>query len=126
MNQIKNIIDDIGISAFESNIMIAGLAVISDSGKLIYQTKNFDVSKHINSILNVIKGDQLFIFNDTEFSIVDRSNNGIIGTNKTGMGHVLFVPFQDGVLISYAMPKAEPITALSFLKNLSMKLNGIL
>ena len=126
MSQIKNIIDDLGIAAFESNIMIAGLAVISDSGILIYQTDNFDISKHINSILNVIKGDQLFVFNDIEFSIVERSTNGMIGTNTTGMGHVLFVPFQGGVLISYAMPKAEPITALSFLKDFSIKLNGIL
>ncbi|MFX1374391.1 MAG: hypothetical protein ACFFA0_01130 [Promethearchaeota archaeon] len=126
MDQIKNIIDDIGIAAFESNIQIAGLAVISDLGKLIYQTDNFDVSKHTNSILNVFKGDQSFTFNNTEFSIVNRSNNGIVGTNKMGMGHVLFIPFQGGVLVSYAMPKADPIQAVSFLKNYSIKLNGLI
>jgi len=74
--------------------------------------------------LNVIKGDRSFILSDGEFSVVETTIEGIIGTNESGMGHVIFVPFQGGVLISYAMPQADPPKALAFLKTFAMRLNG--
>ncbi|MFX0033987.1 MAG: hypothetical protein ACFE8E_14665 [Candidatus Hodarchaeota archaeon] len=32
------------------------------------------------------------------------------------MGHIILVFFQGGVLVSYAMPKADPYNILNFLK----------
>ncbi len=124
MDEIKNIIDDLGIAAFEANIKIAGLAVISDSGDLVYQTDNWDLTNKTNMILNVIKGERSFVISDYKFSVVETTNEGIIGTNESGMGHVIVVPFQGGVLVSYAMPKADPPKTLSYLKNFAIKLNG--
>ena len=124
MNEIKNIIDDLGIAALEANIKIAGVAVVSDSGNIVFQTENWDLTNHTNNILNVIKGDRLFVLNDVEFPIVCTNTEGIIGTNDSGRGHVIFAPFQGGVLVSYAMPQADPPKALSFLKNFAMRLNG--
>ncbi|KKM90317.1 hypothetical protein LCGC14_1239790, partial [marine sediment metagenome] len=37
---------------------------------------------------------------------------------------VIFVPFQGGVLVSYAMPQADPPKALTFLKTYTNELNG--
>ena len=124
MNEIKNIIDDLGIAALEANTKIAGVAVVSDSGNIVFQTDNWDLTNHTNIILNVIKGDRFFVLNDGEFSVVETTTEGIIGTSDSGMGHIIFVPFQGGVLVSYAMPQADPPKALTFLKTFAMRLNG--
>jgi len=124
MDEIKRIIDELGIDALETNIKIAGVAVVSDSGNLVFQTSNWDLTNETNTVLNVIKGDRSFVLNDLEFSVVETTTEGIVGTNDSGMGHVLFAPFQGGVLVSYAMPRADPPKTLSFLKNFAMRLNG--
>ena len=124
MDEIKKIIDELGIISLETNMKIAGFAVVSDSGKVIFQTDNWDLTNQTNMILNVIKGDRSFVLNDVKFSVVETTTEGIVGTADSGMGHVIFTPFQGGVLVSYAMPRADPPRALSFLKTFAMRLNG--
>jgi len=124
MDEIKKLIDELGIDALESNTKIAGVAVVSDSGNIVFQTDNWDLTNQTNIILNVIKGARSFVLNDGEFSVVETTTEGIIGTNDSGMGHIIFAPFQGGVLVSYAMPQADPPKALAFLKNYAMRLNG--
>ena len=124
MDEIKKIIDELGIDALESNTKIAGVAVVSDSGNIIFQTDNWDLTNQTNVILNVIKGARSFVLNDGAFSVVETTTEGIIGTNDSGMGHIIFAPFQGGVLVSYAMPQADPPKALAFLKTYAIRLNG--
>ena len=124
MDEIKKFIDDLGITAFESSIKIAGLAVISDSGKVIYQTENWNLTNHENKVLNVIKGDSSFVLNDMEFTVVETTTEGFIATNNSVMGHVIFAPFQGGVLVSYAMPQADLPKILTFIKPYAIQLNG--
>ena len=124
MDEIKDIINDLGISTLENNLKIAGFAVVSDSGNIVFQTKNWDLTNQTSIILNVIKGDRSFVLSDLEFSVVETTDEGIVGTNESGMGHVIFTPFQGGVLVSYALPQADPPKALSFLKTFAMRLNG--
>jgi hypothetical protein len=124
MSEIKGIIDDIGISALENNIKIAALAVISDSGKVIHQTENFDIRNQANILLSALKEKKSIKINDLEFILEGNSSEGLIGTNKDGMGYLIFVPFEGGVLVSYALPRAEPTKALSFLKIYTIKLDG--
>ena len=124
MDEIKKIIDELGIAALEANTKIAAVAVVSDSGDLVFQTDNWDLTNQTNIILNVIKGDRSFVLNDGKFSVVETTTEGIIGTNDSGMGHVIFAPFQGGMLVSYAMPQADPPKALDFLKSYAMRLNG--
>lgn len=124
MEEIKNIIDELGIAALESGIKIAAVTVVSDSGNIVFQTENWDLANQANIILNVIKGDRTFVLNNVKYSVVETTTEGIIGTNDIGMGHIIFAPFQGGVLVSYAMPQANPHEALSFLKNFAMRLKG--
>jgi hypothetical protein len=124
MDEIKKIIDELGIAAFEANIKIAGLAVVSDSGNVVFQTSNWDLTDQTNIISNLIKGDRSFVLNDSKFSVAETSSEGIVGTSEIGFGHVLFSPFQGGVLVAYAMSQADPPKALSFLKTYAMRLNG--
>jgi len=124
MDEIKKIIDELGNTSLENSIHIAGVAVVADSGNVVFQTSNWDLTSLTNAVLSLIKGDPSFIMNDVDFTIVEKTSEGIIATNNSGMGHVLFVPFQGGVLLSYAMPQADPPKALSFLKTFAMRLNG--
>ncbi|MFX0020735.1 MAG: hypothetical protein ACFE9S_00295 [Candidatus Hermodarchaeota archaeon] len=123
MDDIKNIIDDIGIAALETSINLAAVAVVADSGKLIIQTENWDLSNQTNIILKVMKGDTSFNISNVDYSVVETSSEGIIGTSPTGMGHILIVPFQGGLLVSYAMPQADTSRALNFLNNYVPRLN---
>ena len=124
MDEIKKIIDELGIEALETNTKIAGVAVVSDLGTIIYQTDNWDLTNQTNVISNVIKGERSFVLNDAEFSVVETNTEGIIATNDRGLGHIIFAPFQGGMLVSYAMPQADPPKVLAFLKNFGMRLNG--
>ena len=124
MDEIKKVIDELGITTFEANMKIAGFAVVSDSGKMVFQTDNWDLTNQTNMILNVIKGARSFFLNDVEFSVVETTTEGIVGTADSGMGHVIFTPFQGGVLVSFAMPRADPLKTLPFLKTFAMRLNG--
>jgi len=124
MDEIKDIVDDMGIDAFESNIKIAAIAVVSDSGDVVYQTSNWDLTNQTSVILVVINGERSFVLSDVEYSVFNPNTEGIIGTSDKGMGHIILVFFQGGVLVSYAMPQADPHRALSFLKSYTMKLNG--
>ncbi|MFX1451477.1 MAG: hypothetical protein ACFFCM_11580 [Promethearchaeota archaeon] len=124
MAEIKAIIDDLGIEAFENSIKIAAIAVLSDLGKIIYQTENWDLTNQEKIILDVIKGAQHFIISNVEYSVVEATTEGIIGINDSGMGHIIFAPFQGGVLLAYAMPQVDPPKALAFLKTFTSKLKG--
>ena len=124
MDEIKNIVDEVGIASLENGIKLAAVAVVSDSGNLVYQTENWDLTKQANIIMNVIKGDHSFVLSNVEYSVVEATPEGIIGTNVSGMGHVIFAPFQGGVLVTYALPQADPPKALAFLKTYTIKLNG--
>ncbi|MFX0017453.1 MAG: hypothetical protein ACFFAF_01885 [Candidatus Hermodarchaeota archaeon] len=124
MDEIKKIIDELGITALETNIKIASVAVVSDTGVILFQTENWDLTNQTNNILNAIKGARSFVFNNLEFSVVETAPEGIIGTNNDVMGHVIIAPFQGGILVAYAMPQANPPKALSFLKTFAMRLNG--
>lgn len=124
MEEIKKIIEDLGNDSLESNMHLAGIALVSDSMDLVFQTTNWDLHDLQTAISSMIEGDSSFILNDTEFNIIEKTSEGIIATNPNGRGYVLFVPFQGGVLLSYAMPQADPKRGLEFLKKYAKKLNG--
>ena len=124
MEEIKKVIEDLGIEAFESSMNIAGLAVMSDSGKLIFQTENWDLAEETKNILAVINGDSSLNIGGITFSVSQATSEGIITTNKGGMGHVIIVPFQGGFLLSYAMSQADAEKVINFLKTNVGKLSG--
>ena len=124
MDDIKKFVEELGIDSFESNMKIASIAVVSESGDLVSQTDNWDLTNQGDIILKVVEGEHTFILNNANFSVVETTTEGIVATNDNGMGYLIFATFQGGILVSYAMPQADPIKALSFLKNYAMKLNG--
>ena len=93
MEEIKNIIDELSIAALENSINIAAVAVVSDAGNIVIQTENWDMTNQTNTILNVIKGERSFVLSNVNYSVVQTTTEGIIGTNEMGLGHIIFVPF---------------------------------
>lgn len=124
MEDNKSFIDDLGIDAFEANIKIAFLAVISNSGELIYQTENWDISNQTKALLNLIQDEKSIIIDGQNFVVVSTYSDGIIASSDSGMGHIILAPFQGGVLISYAMPQVDPNRVLDFLKTYTLRLIG--
>ncbi|TFF88233.1 MAG: hypothetical protein EU549_03420 [Promethearchaeota archaeon] len=124
MQEIKNIIDDLSIAALENSTHIAAFAVISNSSELIYQTKNFNLEGQTDIIFNVLNGDDSYIINNLEFNVIHRGPDGIIATNNAGMGYAIIVPFEGGILVSFAMPKADTNKTLAFIKEHIKKLDG--
>jgi len=124
MEEVKSIIDDLGNDALEKSIKIAGAAVVSDSLEIVYQTSNFDLTNQTHVISELVNGAKSIVLNSLEFVVESKTNDGIIATNNMGMGHGLFVPFQGGVLVAYAMSGADTSSALTFLKTYSLKLTG--
>lgn len=124
MDEIKRVIEELGINAFENNIKIAGIGLLSNLGDIVFQTENWDLNNQTSNIMSAINGDKLINLNNITFSVVESTSEGIIGTSKSGLGHIIIVPFQEGVLVSYALPQADPPRVLAFLKNYAMQLNG--
>ena len=124
MDEINNIIDDLGIESFEGRMKLAGFAVISDSGDLVAQTENFNLKGQTNIVSEVVNGATSFELSGGKFTIVESSETGIIADSNSMMGHVLFTSFKGGILISYSMPESDTAKILSFLKEQSKKLDG--
>ncbi len=124
MCEIAQIIDDLSIAALEQSTKIASAAVVSDAGELIQQTANWNLADQTGVILNVMKGALSFKLNNYGFTVNSSTSEGIIATNDIGMGFTLFVPFQGGILVSYAMPGANQTRVLEFLVRFARRLDG--
>jgi hypothetical protein len=123
MPDINAIMEDIAIVAFEANVKIASLALISHAGKILYQTKNWDLSAQTNVLLSVIKGNKEFVLNGLQFSVIGKDISKIVATNKSGMGSIVILTFQGKSLISYVMSRANPDAALDFLLPYTKKIS---
>ena len=90
MDEIKNIIDELGIVAVETNLKIAGVTIVFDLGKIIFQTKNWDLTnqssrdiepvKNIQEFKRVLKPDGIISFSelliDPDYPLCRTKKNG--------------------------------------------------
>lgn len=119
----ENLIDEL----IEVERNVGGAAVISSSGELISQTENWDLSSEIENILNVVESPKSsIILLDMKYMIVENTPERIIGTNLKGKGHLILVPFEKGVLVTYIIPQAGPRDALFNVQTFAQKINTIL
>jgi hypothetical protein len=126
MTDINSLMEDIAIAALETNVKIASLALISESGQLLYQTQNWDLSTQTKVILDVVKGNKKFVLNGLTLSVIGKDPSRIVATNNMGMGSIVILPFHGGSLISYVMPGADTEAALDFLVPYAIKISEIL
>ncbi|OLS13978.1 MAG: hypothetical protein RBG13Loki_2374 [Promethearchaeota archaeon CR_4] len=125
MVDINSLMEDIAIAAFENNTKIASLALVAETGNVVYQTKNWDLSHQTNIIFDVVKGIREFIFNNLKFSVTSTDPTRIVGVNEGGMGAVVILRYKEGFLLSYVMPGGSPESALNFLEHYINILNDM-
>ncbi|MEM3564951.1 MAG: hypothetical protein QXR19_17110 [Candidatus Jordarchaeaceae archaeon] len=83
MVEINNLMEEIANASLEKNTKIASLALVSDTGKIVYQTKNWDLSNQTKTILDVVKGNKEFVLNNVKFSVTSSDPTRIVGINKS-------------------------------------------
>jgi hypothetical protein len=112
---IPGLMKEIADTAIEEYVRIASIALVDHSGRILYQTKNWDLSNQTQLILSAIRGTNSIMLNGIPFSIVKRDTCGIVGSNQMGMGALILVPVKGGILVSYVMPGGNTDIALAFL-----------
>lgn len=115
MTNLISLMEDIANAAFETNVKIASLGLISKSGQVLYQTQNWDLSTQTKVILDVVKGNKKMVLNSLPLTVTSTDPTRIVATNNMGMGSIVILPFQSGILVSYVMPGANPDAAIDFL-----------
>ena len=125
MNEVKRLIDDIGIISFENNKKIASFAVISDLREIIYQTENWDVSKYIDQLFDAIKGAISIEINNMKLLVSNALDKAVIASYSQGMGSIIIIPFKGGILATYALSGADPKSIIEFLTPYAMDLQDM-
>ncbi len=125
MTNLISLMEDIANAAFETNVKIASLGLISKSGQILYQTKNWDLSTQTKVILDVVKGNKKMVLNSLPLTVTSTDPTRIVATNNMGMGSIVILPFQSGILVSYVMPGANPDAAIDFLVPYAKKIGEI-
>ena len=126
MEEIEKFIGDFSAEALEMSTKIAGVALVADSGVVVYQTENFDLKNQGGVICQVHEGLESFELNNFQYSVSHSSSGGIVAKSTAGMGIIAFAKIQGGFLVVYAMPGADAKRVLSFLKTYVPKCEGLL
>ncbi len=120
---IEQIID---VLFTETKMKVGGVGVISSEGTIAYQTENWDLTAHLNQILDTVQTNKgsITLFG-VKYMIVEHTPERIIGTNVTGKGHLILAPFEKGVLVTYILPEVGPRDVLFHVQEAALKLNKL-
>ena len=129
--EIETIIDE--LLNEEQNVF--GVAVISQSGSIITQTENWDISNdmgQLNELLNTKlelgqKGMSSITIQGVKYMIVENTEERKIGTNIQGKGHLIVAPVPiggTGALVCYINPQSGPRDALFTVQTYALKLTA--
>lgn len=119
----------------EQNIF--GVAIISQTGAIITQTENWDLSSNLKDINELLqtklelgqKGMSSITIQGIKYMLVENTEERKIGTNITGKGHVIIAPIPiggDGALICYINPQVGPRDALFTIQSYALRLSKII
>ncbi|MBD3350309.1 MAG: hypothetical protein GF364_02375 [Candidatus Lokiarchaeota archaeon] len=125
MENISNIIDDLSIASLENSINLAAVAVISDEGKILFQTENFDLRNNTSFVFEVLQGKEAFIVNNLDFKVDIVNEDAVFCSNTQGMGHIVLTPYQGGAILAFAMPNADLSKIVPFLQPFVKRLNAL-
>ncbi|MFX1496382.1 MAG: hypothetical protein ACFFBH_02540 [Promethearchaeota archaeon] len=131
-SEIQSIIND--LLNEEQNVF--GIAVINQSGSLITQTENWDISHDLGTINELLqtklelgqKGMSSISIQGLKYMIVENTEERKIGTNITGKGHIIIAPVPvggTGALICYINPQVGPRDALFAVQSYALKLQNL-
>jgi len=131
--EIEAIIDD--LLNEEQNVF--GVAIVNQSGSLITQTENWDISGDLSTINELLqtklalgeKGMSSITIQGIKYMLVENTEERKIGTNITGKGHVIIAPIPiggDGALICYINPQVGPRDTLFSIQTFALRLSKLI
>ena len=131
--EIEAVIDE--LLNEEHNIF--GVAIVSQSGSLITQTENWDISGDLSIINELLqtklglgqKGMSSLTIQGIKYMLVENTEERKIGTNITGEGHVIIAPVPiggNGALICYINPQVGPRDALFACQSAALRLSELI
>ena len=131
--EIEAVIDE--LLNEEQNIF--GVAIVSQSGSLITQTQNWDISGDLSIINELLqtklglgqKGMSSLTIQGIKYMLVENTEERKIGTNITGEGHVIIAPVPIGgerALICYINPQVSPRDALFTIQTYALRLSELI
>ncbi len=92
---------------------VGGVCVINKSGKVVFQTNNWDLKGDADSLLKLNESASSVSILGIRYMIVENVPERIIGTNVTGKGHVIICPAgKSGIVVMYIVPTAGPRDSL--------------
>lgn len=125
MEKFKSILEDLSNESLENKINLASIAILGNSGKLIYQTENWDISKDTQEILNLFDKKGSITINNMKFNVTSIDSNGITTTSEVGMGYLLFAKIGNGYIASYALPGGNPARGLEIIQKFSDRIKEL-
>jgi hypothetical protein len=110
---------------------VFGAAIIDNSGKIAYQTENWDLTSDLDQLKSVVKEAAADGKNPGKISVmkigymvVEFTPERVIGTNAGRKGHVIVAPVDKGALITFIDPAKGPRDALFNVQQFAHKLKG--
>lgn len=130
---INNIIMDyekIVFDLLDSEPSIFGGAIIDSSGKLIFQTENWDISQDLDQLKSIIAESQkpdgknpgTISIMKVSYMVIEFIPERIIATNVTKKGHIIIAPSKKATLITFVDPNIGPRDVLFVIQNFARKL----
>jgi len=131
--EIEAVIDE--LLNEEQNIF--GVAIVSQSGTLITQTENWDISGNLSIINELLqtkielgqRGMSNITIQGIKYMLVENTEERKIGTNITDKGHVIIAPIPiggDGALICYINPQVGPRDTLFTIQTYALRLSKLI
>ncbi len=114
----------------DSEPSIFGGAIIDSSGKLLFQTENWDLSQDLDQLKSVIAESQkpdgknsgsISIMKLT-YMVIEFIPERIIATNVMKKGHIIIAPSKNGTLVTFIDPNKGPRDVLFVIQNFARKL----
>jgi len=105
VEQIIAVINEL-ISANEN---VTAAAVLTNDGRVIYQTENWDVRGDATSLISAWREKAPAIsVQGIKYSVLQSTEERLVATNVSGLGHIIMATIQyRGVLLAYVSPQGD-------------------
>jgi predicted regulator of Ras-like GTPase activity (Roadblock/LC7/MglB family) len=131
MSEVNDLIGKL----LEEDSNIYAVAIVDQSGNLITQTENWDISNDLDQINELLgtklelgqKGMTSIQIQGVKYMIVENTEERKIATNVQGQGHIIICPIPvggNGGLITYINPAVGPRDALFTVQNYAQQFSG--
>jgi len=126
MVDYENLIFDL----LDSEPSIFGCALIDSSGKILFQTENWDISQDLDQLKSVIAESQkpdgknpgTISIMKLSYMIIEFIPERIIATNVMKKGHIIIAPSKKATLVTFIDPTKGPRDVLFVIQNFARKL----